>query len=239
MVSEDCVTTATMSFWVAWTETRGYGVIWPKLLPRDMPEFVTLHPLGFELLYMTPITTKGCGDIQGLFIHLWPCWCLRVMLPPRPGWSGWPALPTGAIVICMPGLLLETMPGSVVLPQCWCLWPVLTPKVIGIPQFWTNICDHAGIWGSYLLVPCWSGLPVLQPGPWWHLGPNCSWGPYLDPWSWCSWVCVVLHVAWYFSGHRIHACWKGHVDLELPFVSSGKNVFILKRDGSTLYQGSH
>lgn len=89
----------------------------PKLLPSDMPGFMTLQHPGSELMSMAPITTKDHEDIQHLVNHLRSCWCPRAMLPLRPGQSEWPALPPMAIVTSIPGLVLKTMSGSVILPQ--------------------------------------------------------------------------------------------------------------------------
>lgn len=81
----------------------------------------------------------------------------RKILTLRPCQSGWSVLPSGAIVTSGSGLLLRTIPGSVVLPHlgsgsmahaatkghtglacnlwpCWCssTWPWLEPKLIRV-----------------------------------------------------------------------------------------------------------
>lgn len=84
----------------------------------------------------------------GLNQYLWPCWCLRAMLPQVPSQSELPMLPSGGTVISGCGLLPRIMSGSFIHCSwvlCWCPWPMLSSKFAQILRFWAAICGHVGV----------------------------------------------------------------------------------------------
>lgn len=65
----------------------------PELCPRAMSWTRAPYWPESGLMSLTPATTEGSVDIQGLLSLLWPCWCPKVILPPVPYRSEWPVLP--------------------------------------------------------------------------------------------------------------------------------------------------
>lgn len=68
-VSEDCVTPKAMLNWVA---TWSHGDIGHGRLPRVMSGSVALQKLGYKVISMAPVATKGTVDAQDLASHLGP-----------------------------------------------------------------------------------------------------------------------------------------------------------------------
>lgn len=103
-------------------------------------------------MFMAHVTTEICADAWCLSLHLRPCWCPRVMLPPGPNRTGWPELAiqihsaSSQSCVCVRGPITTRV-------YC-CRWLLLTIK--GRVTTW-SIGHHLG--------PCWSPGTMLLLGP--------------------------------------------------------------------------
>lgn len=63
---------------------RGMVISGSELLPMAMSGPMAPQQPMSQLMSLTPVTTKGSADAQGLVSHPRPCWFPRAMLPLGP-----------------------------------------------------------------------------------------------------------------------------------------------------------
>lgn len=170
---------------------------WPELPPETSVETMLLKAMsGSEVLLQDGVWI----DIHGP-CHLWrpaevpvlhcclkPCLCLWAML------------------------LLETLGIWVACTATWVhgdrghVWVLYVPRSMLMFVAYATTKGHMDALGICCsLKSCWLLCKMLPLGAtlnvgglhghlrtWWCLGQWCHQGPCLGPWSYCSWVCVVL-----------------------------------------------